>query len=88
MFCNILGCEIDLVLIIDDSGSISFFGGRQDILDFSSDIVNGLDVGPNAARVGLIQFGDNARNEFFLDTYSMKSDIITAIQTLQSLGGK
>ena len=88
MYIAVSGCAIDLVLILDDSGSIGFQGGRQDVLDFASAIVNALDVGPNGARVGLIQFSDNARNEFFLDTYTMKSQIISEIQALQSLGGK
>ena len=76
------------MLILDDSGSIGFQGGRQDVLNFASSIVNALDISATGARVGLIQFGDNARNEFQLDTYSSKSVIISTIQNLTSMGGK
>ena len=40
----LLDCEIDLVFMVDDSGSISFNNGWDDIKSFVASIVNGLEV--------------------------------------------
>ena len=80
------GCVIDLVIILDDSNSIN--AGWEPLKNFAASLVNALDVGPAQARVGLVKFSNNANNEFYLNTFVTKNEVITAILDLQLTGGQ
>ena len=59
----ITACLIDLGLVVDESGSIrdTNLPGQdnwQDMIRFLSDIINRLDIGLDATRVGLVTFGN------------------------------
>lgn len=55
--------------------------------DFLHTLVNELDIGEDKIRIGLIQYSDQPHNEFFLNTYTRKEDILQKIQTLHYKGG-
>jgi len=80
--CNdLLDCSIDLVFILDRSGSISPENWKL-VLDFVKSIFNVLHVSPTAANVGMVVFSTNAENKFYLNTHATNTDLIKAIKAL------
>ncbi|XP_061443604.1 collagen alpha-6(VI) chain-like [Rhineura floridana] len=76
----------DLVFLVDGSWSI----GTKDfksMQDFLYTLVNGLDIGEDKIQIGLIQYSDQPHNEFFLNTFHRKEDILKKIQDLHYKGG-
>ena len=73
--------SIDLVFVLDDSGSIcdadsNFVYGRDStcgnwgfIKQFVYTIVNGMNIGPSATMVGVVRFDSNAAVGWTLDAY-------------------
>ncbi|XP_066485256.1 collagen alpha-4(VI) chain-like [Tiliqua scincoides] len=76
----------DLVFLVDGSWSIGVKNFKS-MQDFLYTLVNGLDIGEDKIRIGLIQYSDQPHNEFFLNTYDHKEDILQKIQTLHYKGG-
>ena len=85
---------IDLVFVLDSSGSIN--DNTPDgapvenydlLLNFVVSIVDELEIGPTATRVGLVLFSDIGEMIFPLDAYSEKSDLIEAILETKYVGG-
>ncbi|NXY89173.1 MATN2 protein, partial [Alcedo cyanopectus] len=80
-------CEkkrLDLVFIIDSSRSVrpSDF---QKVKEFILTILQFLDVGPEATRVGLLQYGSTVKQEFSLKTFVRKQDIQRAVRRMMHL---
>ncbi|XP_041423473.1 collagen alpha-6(VI) chain-like isoform X1 [Xenopus laevis] len=76
----------DIVFLVDGSWSI----GTENFItmkNFLYTLVNGFDVGQDKIRIGLIQYSDTARTEFFLNSYSSKEDVLKYIQNLKYKGG-
>lgn len=84
------GCEqADIALVIDSSGSIQEAGNNwARMKTFLQELVSRLDIGPTRVRVGAVKFSGDAYVEFFLNTYSRKSDIKTALGDMTFLGTK
>ncbi|XP_077159547.1 collagen alpha-4(VI) chain-like isoform X2 [Paroedura picta] len=76
----------DLVFLVDGSWSINQENFRT-IQDFLYTLVNNFDIGEDKVQIGLIQYSDQPRNEFFLNTYQRKEDILYNIQNLHYKGG-
>ena len=53
------------------------------ILEFLTTIVNAVDVGPADVQFGFVMFSEFSVNEFFLDTYRTKAEVIAAIIALE-----
>ena len=77
---------------MDSSGSIRQSNpsdGSYDnwalLLEFVVDIVRALDIGLDDTRVGLVRFGDEAANMFYLNSYTDKADVIRSIRSTQFL---
>uniref|UniRef100_A0A4W5PXN4 Matrilin 2 n=1 Tax=Hucho hucho TaxID=62062 RepID=A0A4W5PXN4_9TELE len=64
-------CPLDFVFIIDSSRSVRP-SDYEKVKLFITNILAFLDVGPEATRVGLLQYGSVVQNEFSLNTYSRK----------------
>lgn len=84
----LIGCQVksDIMFILDTSGSI----GRSNfdfVRNFVLQYANGLDIGPNANRIGVITFSSSARLLFGLDTYSDSSSLRQAIRNIYYTGG-
>ncbi|KAF7690441.1 hypothetical protein HF521_012245 [Silurus meridionalis] len=81
------GAKADVVFVIDGSWSIgedSFHKVRQ----FIFSIMGAFDViGPSGMQVGFVQFSDDARTEFRLNTYSDKGSALSALQLIRYKGG-
>ncbi|KAK3604612.1 hypothetical protein CHS0354_027465, partial [Potamilus streckersoni] len=80
------GGQADIVFILDSStseGSANF----HKMLDFVTDFVNQFSVGPNEVQFGLVTFATYARNEFYLNSYPDKMDLISKLLTVAYSGG-
>ncbi|XP_009873379.1 PREDICTED: collagen alpha-3(VI) chain [Apaloderma vittatum] len=76
----------DIIFLLDGSlnvGNANF----PFVRDFVATLVNYLDVGSDKIRVGLVQFSDTPKTEFFLYSYQTKSDIIQRMGQLRPMGG-
>ncbi|XP_077433342.1 matrilin-4 isoform X2 [Vanacampus margaritifer] len=75
---------VDLVFLIDSSRSVrphEFESMRK----FMIDILDTLEVGLNATRVGVVQYSSQVRSEFSLNAYGAVSNMVDAIQRIVPL---
>ncbi|XP_041374199.1 uncharacterized protein LOC121387240 [Gigantopelta aegis] len=72
----------DIVFIIDSSGSVGQVNFYH-ILNFTADIVRGLDVDAGSYRVGMITFSTSSNIEFHLRDFYTVVDVIDAIRNVQ-----
>lgn len=75
---------LDFVFVIDSSRSI-----RDEDYDkvktFLVNLLQFLDVGPDATRVGLLQYGSEVQSEFSLKTYRTKAEVERAVRRMKHL---
>ena len=82
------------MFVIDSSGSIrnsNVEGGDDNwvlLLQFIANVVDRLPIGPNYAQVGVVVFGNEAHNEFFLNTYKTKEPLLNHITNITHLDEK
>uniref|UniRef100_A0A8C6Y067 VWFA domain-containing protein n=1 Tax=Naja naja TaxID=35670 RepID=A0A8C6Y067_NAJNA len=76
----------DIVFMVDGSWSIGPKNFRI-IQDFLYTLVNSFDIGKDKIQVGMIQYSDDPRNEFLLNFFHQKKDILKKIQNLNYKGG-
>lgn len=50
-----------------------------------SRVIEGLDVGPNSTRVGVINYASAVKNEFSLKTYQTKAGLLQAVRRIEPL---
>ena len=79
---------LDLVFVIDSSGSINFAGaGNWDrVLKFVNDIVSKRVIGPTATRVGVVRYSTEVDSMFYLNTYNNKDSLKNAITGISYKG--
>lgn len=76
----------DIVFLVDGSNYI----GRNNlpfVRDFMINLVNQMEIGPDQVQIGLMQFAERPRIEFYLNTYNNKRDIVDKISNLRLTGG-
>ncbi|KAI1894180.1 hypothetical protein AGOR_G00113170 [Albula goreensis] len=78
------GKPLDFVLVIDSSRSVRPHDYEK-VKTFITNILKFLDVGPEATRVGLLQYGSVVQNEFFLNTFQRKEDMEQAVRDMVHL---
>ncbi|XP_052006790.1 collagen alpha-6(VI) chain isoform X2 [Xyrauchen texanus] len=71
----------DIVFLVDGSESIGLKNFQQ-IKKFLSSLVQNFEVAPDKVQIGLVQYTDTPRTEFFLKRYQNKEDILNNIQKL------
>ncbi|KFW65890.1 Cartilage matrix protein, partial [Pygoscelis adeliae] len=74
----------DLVFVIDSSRSVRPHEFEK-VKVFMSRVIEGLDVGPNSTRVGVINYASAVKNEFSLKTYQNKAGLLQAVQRIEPL---
>ncbi|XP_077583779.1 collagen alpha-3(VI) chain isoform X4 [Stigmatopora nigra] len=77
----------DIVFLIDGSDSTDVTGIAH-IRDFILKLVRQLDVRSDQVRVAVVQYGDNPKTEFSLNTHDTKPEVVTAIRKLRQMGGR
>ncbi|KAK1789110.1 hypothetical protein P4O66_015054 [Electrophorus voltai] len=75
----------DIVFLVDGADYVE--NNLPAVRDFISSIVQQLDVRPERVRIGLIQFAEGQRTEFYLNSYSTKQDVLAKIAQMQLMGG-
>nr|XP_029535248.1 matrilin-2 [Oncorhynchus nerka]XP_029535249.1 matrilin-2 [Oncorhynchus nerka] len=78
------GKPLDFVFIIDSSRSVRP-SDYEKVKIFITNILAFLDVGPEATRVGLLQYGSVVQNEFSLNSYRSKADVERAVKAMDHL---
>ncbi|KAM7122024.1 LOW QUALITY PROTEIN: collagen alpha-4(VI) chain-like [Ciconia maguari] len=77
----------DVVFLVDTSTSIGQ-GNFQKVKNFLSTLVSSLDVGLDAIQVGLAQYSDETYQEFLLNQYLLKNDVLEQIENLLYKSGE
>uniref|UniRef100_A0A8C0J5G2 Matrilin 4 n=1 Tax=Chelonoidis abingdonii TaxID=106734 RepID=A0A8C0J5G2_CHEAB len=75
---------LDIVFVIDSSRSVRPFE-FETMRRFLIDIIQNLEVGPNATRVGVIQYSSQVQNIFSLKTFFKQADMEKAINSIVPL---
>ncbi|XP_074867509.1 matrilin-4 isoform X2 [Carettochelys insculpta] len=75
---------LDMVFVIDSSRSVRPFE-FETMRRFMIDIIHNLEVGPNATRVGVIQYSSQVQNIFSLKTFFKRADMEKAINSIVPL---
>ncbi|XP_069790511.1 collagen alpha-3(VI) chain-like isoform X2 [Narcine bancroftii] len=76
----------DLIFLIDGSasvGSVNF----QYIRDFIVNFIENLEIGLDRIQIGVVQYSDEPNTEFYLNSYSTKTEVLDAVKRLQPKGG-
>ncbi|NXG93825.1 CO6A6 protein, partial [Stercorarius parasiticus] len=76
--------KADVMFLLDSSGSIGNEDFRK-MKNFTRELVNRIDVGADRMQIGVVQFSDKPKEEFKLNTYSTKRDILSAIDRISPL---
>uniref|UniRef100_A0AAQ6IQ71 Matrilin-1 n=1 Tax=Anabas testudineus TaxID=64144 RepID=A0AAQ6IQ71_ANATE len=74
----------DLVFIVDSSRSVRPSEFEQ-VKVFLAKVIEGLDVGPNATRVGVVNYASRVKNEISLKTYRTKPGLVKAVTKIEPL---
>ncbi|NXV50694.1 CO6A6 protein, partial [Uria aalge] len=85
--CTTEACKemkADVMFLLDSSGSIGDENFRK-MKNFTRELVNRIDVGADRMQIGVVQFSDKPKEEFKLNTYSTKRDILHAIERISPL---
>ena len=88
-FLPLTGCNVnalELFFVTDESGSVGY-SNYQIMKSFVHDIVNAFDIGPDDVQVGLMSYSSPYTFQFYLNTYSSKGPVLTAISSLAYGGG-
>ncbi|XP_033854792.3 collagen alpha-6(VI) chain-like [Acipenser ruthenus] len=78
--------EADIIFLIDSSGSIVEEDFKK-MKRFVENIVKKTDIGVDKVRIGAIQFSDIQKEEFTLNTFSLKTELLEAIRNMSQLYG-
>ncbi|XP_072323011.1 collagen alpha-1(XIV) chain isoform X2 [Scyliorhinus torazame] len=77
----------NLVFLVDGSWSIGDENFVK-IIGFLYNTIGALDkIGPEGTQVAIVQFSDDPRTEFQLNTYSDKENLLGAVQRIRYKGG-
>ena len=76
----------DIVFLVDGSNYVGS-SNLPYVRDFMINVVNQLDVRPDRVQIGLLQFADRPRIEFYLNSYRNRQDVVNKISQLMLVGG-
>ncbi|XP_010871563.2 cartilage matrix protein [Esox lucius] len=74
----------DLVFIVDSSRSVRPSEFEQ-VKVFLAKVIEGLDVGPDATRVGVVNYASRVKNEVSLKTHKTKAGLVKAVSKVEPL---
>uniref|UniRef100_A0ACB8GEQ8 Uncharacterized protein n=1 Tax=Sphaerodactylus townsendi TaxID=933632 RepID=A0ACB8GEQ8_9SAUR len=82
----VLANQRDIIFLLDGSANV----GNTNfpfVRDFLVNLVRLLQVGIDDVRIGVVQFSENPKTEFFLNTFLTKSDVLSRLSQLRLQGG-
>ncbi|XP_017814495.1 cartilage matrix protein [Papio anubis] len=74
----------DLVFVVDSSRSVRPVEFEK-VKVFLSQVIESLDVGPNATRVGMVNYASTVKQEFSLRAHVSKAALLQAVRRIQPL---
>uniref|UniRef100_A0A452RUW4 Matrilin-1 n=1 Tax=Ursus americanus TaxID=9643 RepID=A0A452RUW4_URSAM len=74
----------DLVFVVDSSRSVRPVEFEK-VKVFLSQVIESLDVGPNATRVGVVNYASAVKQEFPLRAHGSKASLLRAVRRIQPL---
>ncbi|XP_007893179.1 cartilage matrix protein [Callorhinchus milii] len=74
----------DMIFIIDSSRSVRPHEFEQ-VKVFVSKVIESLDIGQNATRVGVVNYASTVKNEFPLKAHFTKASLLRAVSQIQPL---
>ncbi|XP_037136411.1 uncharacterized protein col6a3 isoform X2 [Syngnathus acus] len=80
------GPRRDIIFLVDGSDGV----GRDFpiIQEFIRRVVENLNVGENKIRIGVVQFGDYANPDMYLNTHTTKEAVLNTVRGLRQRGGR
>ncbi len=79
----VISRNIDLMFMIDSSYLLGNTNYWRQVINFMVNIINSLSIGPSDTQVGIVVIGWPATSVIYLNTYSDKTSLISAIQALK-----
>lgn len=83
---------LDIVLILDESTSIVYYGGYEawdvHIKGFVNHLIDYFDISPSTTQVGAVEFSEVARLAFYMNRYGDKASLESAVEELTLNGGE
>lgn len=76
----------DIIFLLDGSVNVGNANFPY-VRDFVVRLVESLDVGIDEIRIGLVQFSENPKTEFYLNTFLTKPDVLKRLMQLRLQGG-
>ena len=76
----------DIVFLVDGSSYV----GNQNlpyVRQFITDVINRLDVRPDRVQIGLMQFSERPKIEFYLNTHQNKQAVLDSVSQMRVTGG-
>ncbi|XP_034058037.1 LOW QUALITY PROTEIN: uncharacterized protein col6a3 [Gymnodraco acuticeps] len=80
------GSRKDIVFLVDGSDGV----GREFpiIQEFIRRVVDTLNVGENKIRIGVVQYGDIAQVDMYLNKHKTKEGVLNAVREMRHRGGR
>uniref|UniRef100_H3B0E3 Integrin subunit alpha 2 n=1 Tax=Latimeria chalumnae TaxID=7897 RepID=H3B0E3_LATCH len=75
---------MDIVIVLDGSNSIWPWNPIQNFLE---KLIQGLNIGPKSAQVSIVQYANNPRVEFNLNSYTTKEELVKAATKITQMSG-
>ena len=72
------------MFVLDSSGSIGIDNWLK-VLNFTKSVAGDFQLGADAVQIGVITYGNRARTQFYLNTYSSGQNISNAIDNIRWL---
>ncbi|XP_054850273.1 collagen alpha-3(VI) chain [Eublepharis macularius] len=83
---EVLANKRDIIFLLDGSVNVGNTNFPY-VRDLVVSLVKFLQVGIDDIRIGLVQFSENPKTEFFLNTFLTKSDVLNRLSQLRLQGG-
>ncbi|XP_040913420.1 collagen alpha-3(VI) chain-like [Toxotes jaculatrix] len=86
VFVDMQGPRKDVVFLVDGSAGV----GREFpiIQEFIRRVVESLSVGENKIRIGVVQYGDFAQADMYLNSHTTKEGVMNAVKGMRQRGGR
>ncbi|XP_046370521.2 collagen alpha-4(VI) chain-like isoform X2 [Haliotis rufescens] len=72
----------DVVFLLDTSSSEGSENFKKQ-LNFVNNFARELNIGPNNVQLSVVTFATNVKNEFWLNNFTTKADLLNAVQNVQ-----
>ncbi|XP_044221232.1 collagen alpha-3(VI) chain-like isoform X2 [Thunnus albacares] len=86
VLAELQGPRKDIVFLVDGSDGVGL--EFPIIQEFIRRVVESLNVGESKIRIGVVQYGDYAQVDMYLNTHTTKQGVLNAIKGMRQRGGR